>query len=181
MLLDPSFGLPNDAIPEVLELLGGEPSLDDLLDDPFQPKSRDGGPPFSVGRYSTGEWAVFYAAEDLETAYREWGHHHLRFALGDPAAKRVVYYTAYRIAFDGSLIDLGTKLADWPELVSEDYAFCQSLAAEGRQLPIETFDAPSARRPGFGTTPVFDREALSSPVREQLSAFQYDDTLEGFC
>ena len=64
------------------------------------------------------------------------------------------------------------NLADWPDLISEDYSFCQSLAHEAIDRTIDLFLAPSARRLGFVAIPVFEREALSNPVRLRTSAFR---------
>ena len=55
-----------------------------------------------------------------------------------------------------------------------DLSFCQDLGREAIDKKIEGFFAPSARREGGTTVPVFERAALSDPEVLGLAAFSID-------
>ena len=75
--------------------------------------------------------------------------------------------------FTGVEKDLRGKLDDWPDLVADDYAFCNRIGAEARELGIDGLVTPSARHPG-ANQPVFQRSALSEPRHEGAVSMTYD-------
>lgn len=62
---------------------------------------------------------------------------------------------------------------DWPELVGDDYAFCNKIGAEARHLGLDGLVTPSARHSG-ANQPVFCRRAISDPRQERTLAMTYD-------
>lgn len=167
------MGLDVDDIETTLEFLGGEPTLDTLLDDPFRAKTVI-EPRYSAGRYSDGRWPVFYSSLERETARAEWSKHHLDLARGGDKS-RLVYFSCFACAFDGTLIDLRPNAGAWSGLTAEEYSICRTIAAEAKSAGVEAFLAPSARVVGGTTVPVFERESLSNPELVKLSAFTVDD------
>ena len=153
----------------------GEKLADELLRSPFEPKNfLDPTKPFGATRFSDGTWPVFYGAIDEDTAAKECLHHYAKAALGDPASARSVYYSVLHCLFQGSAIDLRPKKTEWPDLVAEDYRFCQGLGKEAIQFPLESFLAPSARQPDGTTTPVFAPRGLSNPTIGDIVRFGWD-------
>ncbi|MGQ0664735.1 MAG: RES family NAD+ phosphorylase [Pseudomonadota bacterium] len=159
---------------EVLNILGRDatPSeVTDLLDGPFKRKARLGGIYGPKTRFSDGSWPVFYGALELETARDEVQHHHARDVLTDPSHPWTAYYRYFRCAFTGSTKDLRSKLAEWPELVCEDWTFCQKLGREAHGSDLDGLFSPSARTTDGTNLPVFKRAALSNPEILGRAAF----------
>lgn len=148
--------------------------LHDLISAPFRRKvvleARYG----NVSRYSTGEWPVFYGALTAETAKMEVLYHYNRSA--DPIAGTypTLSYTIVRCTFRGTATDLLPKLEEWPDLVSDDYSFCNSLGLEAHQTELGGFLAPSARHVGGTTVPAFVAETLSGPQVGEVVQFASD-------
>ncbi|WP_072386559.1 RES family NAD+ phosphorylase [Hyphomicrobium sp. CS1BSMeth3] len=147
----------------------------ELIESPFQRKAVLGNKFAPSSRFSDGEWPVFYAAIERDTAEKESSHHYGRKAAGDATAQRPVHYSLVRCTFEGEVIDLVAKLGDWPELVSEDYTFCNGLGKEAWDMGLGAFLAPSARRPGGTTVPAFVAKALSNPVIVSTVTLSYDN------
>ncbi|MGA7070403.1 RES family NAD+ phosphorylase [Bradyrhizobium sp.] len=152
-----------DAI-ETIEFIGGDNSNDALLmlNMPFElnPSYRP-----SPTRFSDGTWRVFYSALEVETAEKERGYWCLREIQSDPPALRHFHYRELRCRLQGEAYDVKAKLADWPFLVGDHsaYAQCQNVARAAIQADADALIAPSARKNGGTTIPVFKRVALSSP------------------
>lgn len=171
------MGLDPDAIGEMLDLLGAgseDVNLEGLLDAPFDPKPQLERRFPEETRYSDGSWRVSYNALERETAEKEVYHHYVKSAVGDLSKKRPAYYSSFSSRFRGIAKDLRPKLDEWPLLThGSDYSFCQVLGREA----VSKFDgllAPSARREGGTTVPVFNRRALSNPVSLGDAAFSID-------
>lgn len=135
----------------------------ELIEGPFQRKTALQNRFGSVSRFSTGEWPVFYAAVERETAEKESSHHYGRKAAGDASASRPVHYSLVQCSFAGEVINLVPKRSDWPELVAEDYTFCNELGREAHAMPLSAFFAPSARHSGGTTVPAFAANSISNP------------------
>lgn len=146
----------------------------ELMEGPFERKPKLGNKFGSVSRFSSGDWPVFYTAIGRETAEKESSHHYGRKAAGDTAARRPVHYSVVRCTFNGQVIDLQPKLLDWPDLVSDDYAFCNGLGKEARDMGLGGFLGPSARNPGGTTVPAFFAGTLSNPAIEATARMTYD-------
>lgn len=80
--------------------------------------------------------------------------------MGKPEKPRTAYYRRLECTFSGREKDLRGKLPEWPDLVHKtDYAFCNRLGAEARELELDGLVAPSARHAG-ANVPIFRRGAI---------------------
>jgi hypothetical protein len=146
----------------------------ELMDDPFERKAKLGNK-FSVqSRFSDGNWPVFYAATERDTAEKECTHHYGRKAAGGPDGRRSVHYSVVRCRYAGETVDLLPQLPTWPDLVSEDCNFCNQLGKEAYDGGLGGFIAPSARHPGGCNIPAFRRNTLSKPVITGIARFSYE-------
>jgi hypothetical protein len=154
------------------------PKLNDvtreLMESPFDRKTALANKFGVLSRFSNGDWPVFYTAIGRETAAKETSYHYGRKAAGDAVARRPVHYSVVRCAFNGVAIDLQSKLPDWPDLVSDDYNFCNGLGKEAFDMALGGFLSPSARNPGGTTVPALLRGTLSNPAIEATVRLTYD-------
>jgi hypothetical protein len=163
-------------IEEVTEVIGflRDDVTRELMEGPFQRKAFFGnkfGPP---SRFSDGEWPVFYAAIGPATAQEESKHYYARKAAGDAAARRGVHYSIVRCKFSGEIVDLLPKLDNWPDLIDDDYTFCNGLGKEAHDVGVGGFFAPSARHPGGTTVPAFIQGTIFDPVIEATAKLIFD-------
>lgn len=175
---DPGFGLlaelgldaqAEEELREALTAVGGASTAEDLCDAPFGPRRRLR----RRTRYSDGTFPVFYSSLDQETAVAEIGHW-LAVVMGRPNTARTAYYRRLACTFSGREKDLRGKVADWPDLVhGTDYAFCNRLGAEARELELDGLVVPSARCSG-ANLPVFRREALRDAELGDAIVVSYD-------
>jgi RES domain len=172
-LLAVKKGLTIDEVTEVIAF-NRDDVLKELMEGPFQRKPFFGNKFGLVSRFSDGEWPVFYAAISRTTAENESAYHYGRKAAGDTAVRRVVYYSIVRLRFSGEVLDLEPKLPDWPELVSDDYTFCNGLGKEAHEGALGGFHSPSARHTGGTTVPAFIAETLSGPIIEATAKLTFD-------
>ena len=128
-------------------------------------------------RFSDGSFPVFYSSLSADTAEAEVGYWLPKY-LGRPTAPRTAYYERFSCSFVGTEKDLRGKSADWPELVADDYTFCNRLGADAWRRQLDGLVTPSARHSG-SNQPVFRRRALSDPQPEGLVALTYDPTVGG--
>ena len=149
---------------ETIDFIGGDNSNDaiSMLNTPFEqnPSYRQVPP-----RFSDGTWRVFYTALEVETAEAERGYWCLGEIQSDPPAQRHFHYRELRCRLQGEAFDIKAKLVDWPFLVGDQSAYpqCQNVARSGIEADADALIAPSARKDGGTTIPVFKRTALSSP------------------
>jgi hypothetical protein len=61
------------------------------------------------------------------------------------------------------VIDLRVKRTDWPDLVSDNYTFCNGLGKEANLEGLGGFLAPSARKARGTTVPVFMQGSVENP------------------
>jgi len=149
---------------ETIDFIGGDNSNDAvlMLDTPFErnPSYRP-----NPTRFSDGTWRVFYSALEVDTAEAERGHWCIQEIQSDPPATRHFHYRELRCRLQGEAFDVKAKLHDWPFLVGDRSAYpqCQNVALSAIQADADALIAPSARREGGTTIPVFKRAALSNP------------------
>ena len=134
-----------------------EESLESLLDAPFRPKHRL----LRKTRFSDGSYPVFYGALELETAEVESSHWYKAGFCGSPSSPRTAYYQRLSCSFRGKEKDLRKVKDEWPQLVDDDYTFCNAIGSEARQSRLDGLVAPSARHRSGSTTPVFSRQSIS--------------------
>ena len=166
-------GLTLDEVTDVIRF-NRDDVMKELMEEPFKRKPTLGNRFGLVSRFSNGEWPVFYAAIGRETAREESAHHYGKKAAGDAAARRPVHYSILRCRFSGEIIDLQSKLPDWPDLTSDDYAFCNDLGREAHDGGLSGFFSPSAANAGGTTVPSFIEGALSRPVIEATAKLTFD-------
>ena len=169
-------GFDDESVQEMLQLLasrGISDTLEDLIDGPFRdkPELRKAGHPT---RFSDGSFGVFYSSLELETAEAEVEYGFLK-NVSEPTKRRTAYYSRFSCRFDGSIKDLRTALANWPELTHDsDYNFCNEVGAEAFAGGLDGLVTPSARKVGGTNLPVFVQRALSNPVVHGLVALTLD-------
>ncbi len=146
----------------------------ELIEGPFQRKQLFGNKFGPKSRFSNGDWPVFYAAIGRTTAKRESAHHYGRKAAGDRKAQRAVHYSIVRCRFSGDVVDLQPKLPDWPDLVSDDYTFCNGLGKEAHDRGLGGFLSSSARNSGGTTVPAFLAGTISDPQIEATARLAFD-------
>ena len=146
----------------------------ELMDGPFERKPALGNKFGKPSRFSDGQWPVFYAAIERDTAAKESTYHYGRKAAGDVLARRAVHYSVLRCVYAGETINLVPQLATWPDLTSDEYTFCHRLGKEAHDMGLGGFLAPSARNAGGTTVPAFARSTLSDPVIEATAQLSYD-------
>lgn len=132
-----------------------------FCDAPFRRKRQLGGSGYRT-RFSDGSFPVFYSATEAATAKAE-RLHWFRRDIGKPDGPRTAYFRLFSCCFEGKYKDLTPKIAEWPELVGEDYGFCNALGAESVKAGLKGLLAPSARRDGGVNVPVFARDAIGNP------------------
>ena len=155
---------------ELEELLALGPSrLVEFCDAPFRPKPRF---PRVPTRFSDGSFPVFYSSLEPETAETEV-RHWLPRRFGQLSTPRTMYYQRFSCEFSGSEKDLRGRETEWPELVGNDYTFCNRIGAEAQELRLDGLVTPSARHSG-ANQPVLQRSALSEPRYEGIVAMTYD-------
>ena len=148
-------GLTIDEVTEVIRFTRDDVTRK-LMEGPFQPKTVARKISSGIERVSrTGSGRYFTQPSTGTTAGKEAAHHYGRRAAGDPASPRAVYYSIVRCRFSGEIIDLRPQLPDWPDLVSEDYTFCNALGREAHAVALGAFLSPSARQDGGTTVPAF--------------------------
>lgn len=163
-------------IEEVAEIISfmREDITRELMKAPFERKiffNNKFGP---LTRFSNGEWPVSYGALGRTTAGKEVAHHYGRKAAGNAAASRPVHYSIVRYRFSGEVVDLRSKLRDWPRLISVDYTFCNGLGKEAHDGGLGAFFATSAQHQGGTTVPAFIEETLSSFVIEATARLTFN-------
>jgi hypothetical protein len=166
-------GLTIDEVTDVI-MFDRDDVTKELMEGPFKRKPKLGNKFGLSSRFSDGDWPVFYAAIERETAEKESSHHYGRKAAGDSSARRPVHYSVVRCTFNGEVIDLRPKLPDWPDLLSDDYTFCNELGKEALGMNLDGFLSPSARNAGGATVPAFLAGTLSNPVIEGVARIMYN-------
>jgi len=167
------MGLTIDEVTDVIAFERDDVA-NELIDGPFERKPKLGNKFGALSRFSDGDWPVFYAAIGRDTAEKESSYHYGRKAAGDATARRPVHYSVVRCGYVGETINLLTQLPIWPELVSDNYMFCNGIGREAHDMGLGGFLAPSARNPGGTTVPAFLRIALTSLEVEATARLTYD-------
>ena len=150
---------------------GASALLRSVRDGPFRIRSRLKR---RATRFSDGSFGVFYSSPEVETATAEF-EHWLPERFEAPLSRpRTLHFARYSCDFAGTTKDLRPCKEQYPELISEDYRFCQQLGAEATSTSLDGFLAPSARRTRGTNLPVLNRDALSLPEIEARMASTLD-------
>lgn len=121
---------------------------------------------WTASRFSRGQFGVWYGSAEFETTIHETCHHWRKGFLADAGWERkadvVIERRVHRVHCAAALIDLVRKAPDWPELVSDDYRFCQTLGEQVHHEGHPGLWTPSARCSGTNAA-VFTPQVLSDP------------------
>ena len=119
-------------------------------------------------RFSDGTFGVFYAANDLDTAIAETGHHRERFLRATNQTHMELDMRVYLVDLDGELHDLrGRKAAEPLVYHNDDYAAGQHLAKTLRASGSNGIAWDSVRRKGGQCAAVFRPPLLSNARQER--------------
>ena len=83
-------------------------------------------------RYSNGDFGVWYGGADLDTTIHETVFHWRRFTEAAEGASQInpvimCDRRVFLVRCDAALFDFRSKIADYPDLIGEDYSFTQGL------------------------------------------------------
>jgi len=132
--------------------------------------------PFMASRYGDGSYPVWYGALDLETTIYETAWHFKNEILGIAAVdeavirERAVYYVDCKAV----LIDISEKGYEYPDLIENDYGYCQQT---GRRVQNEGHPGllvPSARNRGGINAVIFRETVLDNPVLHCYLSYFFD-------
>jgi hypothetical protein len=132
--------------------------------------------PFMASRYGDGTFGVWYGSVDsLETSLWETAYHMIQDELNIFGLRETVVRerAVYLVCCEGILLDLVGREKDYPQLVSDDYSYTQSI---GRRLAREGhpgLQAPSARCKGVNVA-VFNPDILSNPRNHMYLTYRFD-------
>jgi hypothetical protein len=117
-------------------------------------------------RFSDGTWGVYYAANDLETAVAEVGHHRARFLsrTAEPAIE--IDLRCYRVAVRARLVDLRGRRAQPEVLDPQRYAAAQAFARAQRDAGEAGIVHDSVRRRAGQCVALFTPKATVPPAQQ---------------
>jgi hypothetical protein len=117
-------------------------------------------------RFSDGTWGVYYAANDLETAVAEVGHHRARFLARTAEPAIEIDLRCYRVAVRARLLDLRGRRAQ-PELLDpHGYAASQAFARTQRDAGEAGIVHDSVRRSAGQCVALFTPKATVPPAQQ---------------
>lgn len=116
-------------------------------------------------RYSDGRYPAWYGSTSAETAMWETGYHAMKAELAVEDVSPLIYRerAVYDVQCRGLLIDLSSKVAEHPDLVSNDYSLCQSVGQRVHQEGHPGLLAPSARYEDGVNLVAFRKSILQKP------------------
>ena len=85
-----------------------------------------------------------------------------------------MFYLLFSCSFEKCVRDLRPKSSDWLKLTDDSDEICQKLVSEAREIGLDAFLAPSARRLKGTNVPVLTRELVCNPLELTQFAFTYD-------
>ncbi len=121
--------------------------------------------PFLNTRFGNGSYGVWYGSMNLNTTIYETCYHMFKAILSVEDYPNIVKQerAVYSVHCNGILIDLSSKIEEYPDLVSNDYSFCHLI---GKKIQNEGHPGilfASARTDGRNLA-VFNPKILSNPL-----------------
>ena len=133
--------------------------------------------PYMISRYSDGSFPIWYGSMDLETTIYETAYHAMHSLLNIDGLDINTLVTKKRAVFDvnceGILFDFSKRSNDYPDLMANDYGFCQSIGKRLSQSGFPGFLSPSARYTGTNIN-VLLPEALTNLKLDQYLDYRID-------
>ena len=169
-------GIADDSVAEVKEALG---EVDFVLD-AQEAVAYSFREPYRIGRFSDGQFAVFYSALEEETCIAEISY---RYAAQFEEQRSGAfpydrYYHLITCNFAGMTLTLVGEEEKYQALVSPTeagYRFCQQLAKAARDEGIDALYTRSARASNGTCTPIFTQSTLSNAKTEGRFRFYAKD------
>ena len=117
-----------------------------------------------ASRYGDGSNRVWYGALDEATSLAETCYHQVRMLREVEGVDRPVirYRRVYAVDAQGLFLDLRAKASEFPDLVSDDYAYTQTIGKRVSHEGLPGLLYPSARRRGGECLAAFRADALSN-------------------
>lgn len=128
-------------------------------------------------RFSAGEWGMFYAAKERDTAVAETRHHHARFLAATRQGPLHLPMRLLSVAIDAKLHDL-RPAGVVPEAVFDpaDYTAARALGARLRTAGSEGVVWRSVRAPGGQCAGLFTPRGASRCVHAAILLYAWDGT-----
>lgn len=132
--------------------------------------------PFMASRYGDGTFGVWYGSVDsMETSIYETAYHMIQDELNIYGLREIVVRerAVSLVSCEGILLDLVGREKDYPQLVSDDYSYTQSI---GRRIAKEGhpgLQAPSARCTGVNVA-IFNPAILTNPRHHLYLTYRFD-------
>lgn len=126
-------------------------------------------------RFSAGEWGMFYAAKERDTAVAETRFHHARFLAATHQGPLHLPMRLLSVAIDAKLHDL-RPAGVVPQAVFDpaDYAAARALGARLRAEGSEGVVYPSVRRPRGQCASLFTPRGASRCVHAAILLYAWD-------
>jgi hypothetical protein len=115
-------------------------------------------------RFSDGTYGVYYAADALDTAVAEVGHHRARFLARTAEPAIDIDLRCYRLPIRASLVDLRGRHARPDVLAPDDYTASQAFARARRAAGEAGIVHASVRRRGGRCVALFTPKATRPPA-----------------
>ena len=127
-------------------------------------------------RFSDGQFGVYYAGREFETALRETLHHALVFFTDTPAlSPRSEDYRVLRGSVDAALHDLRSG-AGRPYLDPDDYGPARQLGRDLWDGGSDGLVYPSVRNPGGECIGAFWPDVIGIPMQTRHLRYHFDGT-----
>jgi len=133
--------------------------------------------PYMETRYSDGTHPVWYGSKTLKTSIYETVYHTKKFitAIAGYESEHSIsrQSSVYDVFCDTILLDIVLNKKNAQSLISDDYAFTQTLGKEIRKHGYSGLLSPSARHIGGVNANIFKKEVLSKPTLHKSLHYVY--------
>lgn len=124
--------------------------------------------PFMQTRYSDGCYPVWYGSMTIETTLHETIYHVSQYltAIDGITEESIIIRkrSLYDVFCDTLLINLVNKTTDYPDLISNDYRYTQTIGQYINKNGYSGIFSRSARDPQGENVNIFKQHVLSSPT-----------------
>ena len=132
--------------------------------------------PFMDTRFGDGTYGVWYGSLDLTSSIYETAYHTKRDILNivgieDEIVRERAVYTVHCEAL---LVDLRSKASDYPDLVGDDYVFCQQIGSRLHREGHPGCLTPSARCEGGKNAVILSSGVLRNPRQQCYLTYKFD-------